>query len=216
VTYVFKKSIINKRFMNVKKNISITIAIQFGFISCLMAQKPVAQGAPISTNGTTIATIPVKLDTVKAKKSDFPNPKTALLWSIAPSGGQFYNQKYWYIKVPLALGGYGFGIERIVSNGKSYRNLQDAYVAFVNPTDGRPVISYDAEFKKQQRDKAFKAYQQSWIFTTIWHLFCAAEAFTAAHLAHFDVNEDLSWQIRRGMELTPACTANGFGIQLKF
>jgi hypothetical protein len=175
----------------------------------LMAQQPVTQGVPLAKQ--------VKVDTAHkpiVKKSDFPNPKTALLWSIIPTGGQFYNQKYWYIKAPIALGGYGFGVNRVIVNGNYYRKYQREYFDLVNSPEG--PRAYGADFKKQQRDAAFKAYQQSWVFISIWHLFCAAEAFTAAHLAHFDVSEDLSWQIRRGLELSPACTANGLGIQLKF
>ncbi len=175
----------------------------------LMAQRPVSQSE--------FSAKEVKADTSNKsamRKSDFPNPKTALLWSIIPTGGQFYNQKYWYIKAPIALGGYGFGVNRVVVNGNYYRRFQKEYFDLVNSPEG--TNAYGASFKKQQRDEAFKAYQQSWVFISIWHLFCAAEAFTAAHLAHFDVSEDLSWQIRRGLELSPACTANGFGIQLKF
>lgn len=176
------------------------------FSVSLLAQQPIAQGAQS-----------VKTDTSKQtvmQKSGFPNPKTALLWAIIPSGGQFYNRKYWYIKAPIALAGYGFGVERIITNGNYYRRYQSEYFDLVNSPEG--PTAYGAKFKLQQRDDAFKVYQQSWIFITIWHLFCAAEAFTAAHLAHFDVSEDLSWQIRRGLEVSPACTANGFGIQLKF
>jgi Family of unknown function (DUF5683) len=175
----------------------------------LAAQKPVSQGVPLLQS--------VKIDTSKkaiSLKSDFPSPKKALLWSIIPTGGQFYNQKYWYIKVPIALGGYGFAVERISTNGTQYRNAKNVYFDLVNSPNG--TNANGVTFMKQQRDDAFKAYQQSWIFLTIWHIFCAAEAFTAAHLAHFDVSEDLSWQIRRGLELSPATTANGFGIQLKF
>jgi Family of unknown function (DUF5683) len=175
----------------------------------LAAQKPVLQGVSLLQS--------VKIDTSKkaaSLKSDFPSPKKALLWSIIPTGGQIYNQKYWYIKVPIALGGYGFAVERISTNGTQYRNAKNVYFDLVNSPNG--TNANGVTFMKQQRDDAFKAYQQSWIFLTIWHLFCAAEAFTAAHLAHFDVSEDLSWQIRRGLELRPATTANGFGIQLKF
>jgi hypothetical protein len=194
-----------------KNKISKTRMIFMG--SCLSlsltAQQPVPQGAQLAKQ--------VNADTSNKtirKKSDFPHPKTALLWSIIPTGGQFYNQKYWYIKVPIALGGYGFGVNRVVVNGNYYRRFQSEYFNLVNSPEG--PNAYGAAFKKEQRDAAFKAYQQSWVFISIWHLFCAAEAFTAAHLAHFDVSEDLSWQIRRGLELSPACTANGFGIQLKF
>jgi hypothetical protein len=175
----------------------------------LTAQQSVVQGAQLAKQVQTDTSNKAML-----KKSEFPIPKKALLWSIIPTGGQIYNQKYWYIKVPLALGGYGFGVNRVIVNGNYYRKYQSEYFNLVNSPEG--PSAYGASFKKQQRDLAFKAYQQSWVFISIWHLFCAAEAFTAAHLAHFDVSEDLSWQIRRGLELSPACTDNGFGIQLKF
>ncbi|MEN9609365.1 MAG: hypothetical protein RLZZ628_179 [Bacteroidota bacterium] len=195
-------------FPNCQRRFALLV-IQLLVAGLVSAQKPVVQGAPVVHA--------VKIDSSKkaaSLKSDFPNPKTALLWSIVPTGGQFYNQKYWYIKVPIALGGYGIGISLVAGNGATYRERKSLYFNLVNSPDG--TLANNATFFKQRRDDAFKAYQQSWIFLTIWHLFCAAEAFTAAHLAHFDVSEDLSWQIRRGLELSPATTANGFGIQLKF
>jgi hypothetical protein len=195
----------------IKNKISkLLLVFAMAFLSLpLTAQQPVTQDPQLIKQ--------VKADTANKpilKKSDFPKPKTALLWSIIPTGGQFYNQKYWYIKVPIALGGYAFGVNRVVVNGNDYRKYQSEYFNLVNSPEG--PNAYGASFKKQQRDEAFKAYQQSWVFISIWHLFCAAEAFTAAHLAHFDVSEDLSWQIRRGLKLSPVCSENGFGIQLKF
>jgi hypothetical protein len=169
---------------------------------------------PLSAQKSVIAQ-PTKADTSSKKKlteSDFPNPKKALLWSIAPGGGQLYNRKYWYIKAPIAYGGYGFGIERVITNGCTYRNFQAQYVQLSNSSERTNTNLLS--FRKQRRDEAFKSYQQSWIFLTIWHLFCAAEAFTAAHLVHFDVNEDLSFN--RQWRIAPATASNGIGIQFQF
>ena len=77
----------------------------------------------------------VKKDTFAAKKikklaveDSFPNPKRALLYSIIPGGGQIYNRKLWFIKLPVVYGGLAFGIYKINQNSRQYNNLKLNYL----------------------------------------------------------------------------------------
>ena len=63
---------------------------------------------------------------------DYPNPRKAALLSIIPGGGQIYNKKWWYVKVPVIWGGFmGGGLVAKLTT-RQYNELDDAYVAELN------------------------------------------------------------------------------------
>ena len=69
----------------------------------------IAKKDSLTINKTSVA---VKKDTLLLKKTKFlPIPKKALIYSLVPGGGQIYNRKLWYIKLPLVYGAFiGSGI----------------------------------------------------------------------------------------------------------
>ena len=151
-----------------------------------------------------------------------PIPKRALLYSIIPAAGQIYNRKLWYIKVPIVLGAFGFGINRIVVNSREYRNLRDNYY---NKVNGLPldlsiypnIEKASPEFILAGRNSADQAMQQSYVLTTVLYLLSGIEAFTAAHLANFDVSENLSLRLKPSFETLPLGGNNvGFGVAFCF
>lgn len=147
-------------------------------------------------------------------KKWLPNPKKALLWSLLPAGGQIYNRKYWYLKVPVVYGGFGVGAYLITSNYNTYKYYKREYYNLVNNLPSELPSTVNQARVKSVRDANFKAYQQAIMFTTIWYLAQSMEAFTAAHLMNFDINEDLSMQIKPSFEPLPY--GNAMGIGLKF
>ena len=56
-----------------------------------------------------------------------------------------------------------------------------------------------------------------YILTGVTYLLAAAEAFTSAHLAHFDVSDDLSFRFKPSFEpVANSGMALGLGVQFKF
>lgn len=149
-------------------------------------------------------------------KKWLPNPKKALLWSILPAGGQIYNRKYWYVKVPIVYTGFGIGGYLIANNYKSYKYYKNEYYNLVNNLPSELPSSVSAERVKTFRDFNFKAYQQAIMFTAIWYLAQSMEAFTAAHLMNFDIDENLSLQVKPSFEPLPYGNALGMGLRLNF
>jgi hypothetical protein len=84
-------------------------------------------------------------------------------------------------------------------------------------TDPEIPQTVEAARLKQIRDVRFKEVQQAYILTVVGYLLAGVEAFTAAHLAHFDVKDDLSLHLKPSFEPVPMQgNAVGIGIQLKF
>ena len=187
-----------------------------------------AKNQPVKADTTPSVNIPPKAAKDKKQSSidSFPIPKKAALWSIIPGGGQVYNRKWWYIKVPIVYGALGTTIYFTSFNQKLYRKYKAADYNYRNSTDSSnpqtgdpdiPASLTSAARLREVRDVYFKRTQQMYILTGVTYLLGAAEAFTSAHLAHFDVNDDLSFRIKPSFEpLTVSGNALGLGIQMKF
>ncbi len=155
----------------------------------------------------------------------FPIPRVAALWSLLPGGGQIYNKKWAYIKVPIVYAALGTTVYLTVSNQKIYRKLKQADYNLRNPVDPRNPQSGFSDIPnttnvtklRERRDAFYKSTQQMYILTGVTYLLAAAEAFTTAHLAHFDVSDDLSFRVKPSFEpVWSTGTAFGAGVQLKF
>ena len=166
-----------------------------------------------------------KSNTKHASVDSFPIPKVAALWSIIPGGGQIYNRKWAALKVPIVYGALATTITLTAFNQKQYKKFKQADYNLRNPTDPKnPQSGYsdipnttNTTRLREIRDAYFKTTQQMYILTGVTYLLAAAEAFTSAHLAHFDVNDDLSLRVKPSFEPVGATgNAFGMGIQFKF
>jgi hypothetical protein len=140
----------------------------------------------------------------KQKKAIKPrSPKKALLWAIIPSGGQFYNKKYW--KVPIALGGLGTLGYFTVDNYMKYGCYRKAYLAQV---DDDPNTNYLCKYDtaasvsllKQNRDLRRDNAERLVLYTTLFYGITLLDAYIDAHLSSFDISDDLSMQIKPQFE----------------
>lgn len=173
--------------------------------------------------------VAVKKDTtpsVVVQKKWVPDPKKAFRFAIIPGGGQIYNRKLWYIKLPIVYGALGFGVERIITNGKYYRFFRDIYqLRIQNDKVGLKAFDYslfpraaeaESDYIKRNRDSFDKNFQQSYALTAILYLLSGVEAFTTAHLLNFDVSDDLSLRLKPSFDSVPYGQTVGLGISLSF
>ena len=173
--------------------------------------------------------IPVKKESLTAKKDSLPLkkakflpvPKKALIYSIIPGGGQIYNRKLWYIKLPLVYGAFiGSGIA-IQYNSSFYSYFKKNHYNKLNKIEldksKVPNINFlSTDVLRQYRDSFYKSAQQSYVVFALVYILSAAEAFTTAHLMNFDVSEDLSFKIKPSFDNLPIGNAFGIGIQVSF
>lgn len=164
---------------------------------------------------------------VIVQKKWVPDPKKAFRFAIIPGGGQIYNRKLWYIKLPIVYGALGFGVERIITNGKYYRFFRDIYQLRIQENKlGLKTFDYslfpraaeaETDYIRRNRDSFDKNFQQSYALTAILYLLSGVEAFTTAHLLNFDVSDDLSLRLKPSFEGgTPYGQTVGLGISLSF
>ena len=151
-------------------------------------------------------------DTVVKKQPEKFDPRKATIRSaIAPGLGQIYNKKYW--KAPLVWGALGVTAGIYFYNVKYYRLLKQAYAYKVNGQDSL----VDPEFRNLSAE-SIRSYRNSFrqnvdysvlFFILFWGL-NVVDATVDAHLKAFNVDDNLSLQIKPGYSEM----ANTAGISL--
>ncbi len=152
-------------------------------------------------------------------KKDYPHPKKAMLMSfIVPGAGQIYNKKYW--KAPIAMGATISMIFVVRNNTQQYRFLRDEYIARLDNNDEtipNPGLTIWAdEDIRAERDKWNKWKEMSYIGLVLVQALGGVDAFVDAHMAGFEINEDLTMKIKPTIEPSIASgTALGIGVSFQ-
>lgn len=149
---------------------------------------------------------------------DYPDPKkAATLALILPGAGQLYNKRWW--KVPFVYGAIvGMGLT-IDYNQTRYRRLRDALEL---KRDGEPHEFTGTTLDNERslrtlRDQFDKNTQMSYVGMFLIYTLQAMEAFVDAHLKTFDVNDDLSLQLKPAMTPGPmGVPVMGVGVSMSF
>lgn len=145
----------------------------------------------------------------------YPNPNRAAAMSlILPGSGQVYNKKIW--KLPFvygALGGLGY---LVINSTDEYRTFRDAYLDVVDddPDTINPFPTLSESSLLTLRDRFNKRRQQGIIFFSLAWILNSVDAFVDAHLASFDVSEDISMNVNPvGIRVGEA---SAYGVGLSF
>ncbi len=160
----------------------------------------VAPGAAVPAIVTDSA---ITAATASADPPGLSRPAKAALWGLIPGGGQVYNRDYW--KLPIVYGAMGGITYSIIFANTRYREFARGYTArtdnddattdtgprssqYAPTTQGNNNVRRAREFYRRNRDLsaigAFAIYGLS-----------IAEALVDAHLATFDVSDDLSLRV---------------------
>ena len=165
--------------------------------------------------------LPKNTPSVSKTKKDsafIPNPKKAAMYAIIPGGGQIYNRKLWYVRLPLVYGAIGGAVGYLSFNNSKYKLYKRNYFNKVNnlPLDSGINQAVTADKLKQGREYYYKQVQQAYVLTGVVYVLSAAEAFTTAHLLNFDVSENISFKVKPAFEGTPYGSVGGVGLKLQF
>jgi len=191
--------------------------IAFGL--CILSTAPViAQNQAVLVDSTGVvrsekAILPIT-DTVKKY-----NPRKAILRSaILPGWGQAINKKYW--KIPIVYGALGTTAFIFFRNIRQYNDAKSAYIL---ATDQDPLNDFQIKepyFSVKNQPERIRTFRNevrqnidysALIFIIFWGL-NVADAAVDAHLKTFDVNEDLSLQVKPGF--SPLAKTNGISLVL--
>ena len=191
------------------KIVSIFIFISLYFFSV----KTTAQ----STNSIITSDKINSTDSSNKKKIKKFNTRTATLRSaMIPGWGQIYNKKYW--KLPLVYGGLGITASVFQYNVKNYNLLRQAFSYRTDTISSNDAL-IDPRFKNLSTN-AIQSYRTSFrqnvdytvlFFIAFWGL-NVIDATVDANLKAFDVNDNLSLQIKQGY--SPMANTTGLSLVL--
>ena len=191
------------------KLVSIFILISLFFFS----GKTTAQ-TPKSSNAAEQINIADTSNKKKVKKFD---PRTATKRSaMIPGWGQIYNKKYW--KLPLVYGGLGITAGVFQYNVKNYKLLRLAYMYKIDTISANDAL-IDPRFKNLSAN-ALRSYRTAFrqnvdytvlFFIAFWGL-NVVDATVDGHLKQFDVNDNLSLQLKQGY--SPMANTTGISLVL--
>ena len=130
--------------------------------------------------------------------------KAAYYSAILPGMGQVYNKKYW--KMPIVYGGLATSGYFIYTNKVELNRFREEYLARTHPgygpRDNTLIFASEATLLKfYNRYKRY--YEISIIAGSLWYILNILDATIDAHLHDFDMSDDLSWQIRPYMDISP-------------
>lgn len=156
-------------------------------------------------------------DSPKIKSVKIYDPHVATRRSaIIPGWGQIYNKKYW--KVPLVYAGLGITAGIFIYNVKNYRLLRQAYIYKTDTIPANDVL-IDPKFANLS-EGALLSYRNSFrqnidytvlFFIIFWGL-QVVDATVDAQLKSFDVNDNLSLQLKHGY--SPMANTTGVSLVL--
>ena len=169
-------------------------------------------------NKDSIATDTKKVADSSDKKpaNKFDPRKATRRSAIIPGWGQIYNKKYW--KLPLVYGGLGITAGVFIYNVKNYKLLRLAYIYKIDTIITNDAL-IDPRFKNLSAG-ALRSYRNSFrqsvdysvlFFIAFWGL-NVVDATVDGHLKQFDVNENLSLQLKQGY--SPMANTTGISLVL--
>nr|WP_285897027.1 DUF5683 domain-containing protein [Antarcticibacterium sp. W02-3] len=142
--------------------------------------------------------------------------RAAFYSAILPGLGQAYNKKYW--KIPIAYAGLGVGIYFYIDNDQKYDRYRSIYKRrleghrddeFIR-NDGVELVTNDGLIRAQRfyaRNKEI-----SLLVTVGIYALNIIDANVDAHLAQFNVSEDLS--LRPSVNFDEFTGKTGYGLSL--
>ncbi len=165
-------------------------------------------------------------DSIDKRLHDYPRRAT-IYSAILPGAGQVYNKKYW--KVPIVYAALGIPAYAFFFNKTWYLNCQYALTVCINLANNgsvgddslakvapelKPfVTANDQNGIITNRDSFRKNEDYSVLFFLLFYGLNIVDATVDAHLKDFNVNSDLSFQIRPMILPGPTPSA---GITLAF
>ncbi len=149
---------------------------------------------------------PYKVDSATRKKHD---PRKATLYStFFPGLGQIYNRKYW--KLPLVYAAVGIPAYTYFDNKSWYQKCQYALSVIVTGTTNQDSLNkVDPKlqtFVAAKDDNSLRSYRNEYrkdqdysvlFFLLFWGL-QIVDATVDAHLAGFDVSDEISVHLQEG------------------
>ncbi len=120
--------------------------------------------------------------------------KAALFSAIFPGGGQIYNRKYW--KLPIVYAGIGVSLYFGFYYRDTYLKYKEAYKMELNGDSSEFHNYLTPDGIRVARDQYRQWMETSYIIAGAFYVLQIVDALVDAHLADFDISDDLGMRIR--------------------
>ncbi|SMP16127.1 hypothetical protein SAMN06265375_102187 [Muriicola jejuensis] len=160
----------------------------------------------------------------KKKVNPLAPSKAAFYSAILPGLGQIYNRRYW--KVPIVYGAIGTGVYAYVYNDDLYDRFRSAFkrrrAGFTDDEfydiNGSGIVAGSPDLSDEALQDAQERYQRdrdlALLITIGLYAFNIIDANVDAHLKQFNVNDDLSLDVRPYLENHPITSAPNYGVAM--
>ena len=156
-------------------------------------------------------------DNIKSSENFNNNiKKSTRLSAILPGLGQINNKQYW--KIPIIYGGYSVIGHYIKFNNNMYQEFRTALIHETDdniltinpfPNFSESGLERNMDFWRRNRDVLI-------IFTGVYYLLNIVDAHIFAHLNEFDINNDLSLEIKPSINKINSNNLVGISVFIKF
>ncbi|MBT8285485.1 MAG: hypothetical protein HKO75_08920 [Flavobacteriaceae bacterium] len=163
----------------------------------------------------------------KIEKKDV-NPlapsRAAFYSAILPGLGQIYNRRYW--KVPIVYGALGTGVYAYLYNDDLYDRFRSAFkrrrAGFTDDefydVNSSGIVPGSPDLSDEALQDAQERYQRdrdlALLITIGLYAFNIIDANVDAHLQQFNVDDDLSLDIKPYLEYHPITSDPNYGLAL--
>jgi len=192
------------------------------FIFIFLVFASIAKGQEIQPTDSSFLKLGANTDEIeKFQTQDTTHsPRLAALYSaIVPGMGQFYNEKYWKIPIVYALG--ALAAYQIKSNHQNYLLFRNVYFNIIDGNDRNDseiddyLLIFD-EDRAERRVDNYKRDRDYWIILAgLFYVLNIVDATVDAHLREFNINQDLSLNIKPSIQSNPYSNMHA-GLSLNF
>lgn len=160
----------------------------------------------------------------KKKVNPLAPSKAAFYSAILPGLGQIYNRRYW--KLPIVYGAIGTGVYAYVYNDDLYDRFRTAFkrrrAGYIDDefydVNNSGIVPGSPDLSDEALQDAQERYQRdrdlALLITIGLYAFNIIDANVDAHLQQFNVDDDLSLDIKPYLEYHPITSDPNYGIAL--
>ncbi len=186
-------------------------------ILLITAACTIVAGEQLHAQNNAVDTLPGANESLTAKpRREYKPNKAALLSTVLPGAGQFYNRSYW--KIPLVWGGLvTFGALAYYNNQQA-QDFQAELDYRENNTGERnsEYARYSDSSLERGRDQSIRYRDLNIILGVIWYGLNVMDAYVDAHLKEFEVSDNLALGINPELYSNGIIYQPGLSLGLKF
>jgi hypothetical protein len=188
----------------------------FAGATCLLFSSALVAQDTTAVKKDTIASDRFQSQAIVLPQKKHSPRKAAIMSACLPGLGQAYNKKYW--KIPVIYVGFGALAYSLQANQAKYVRYRDAYKYRID-LDPSTTDQYVGIYSDENLASLYRYYHRyrdlSVIGIAAVYLLNVVDASVDAHLFHFDVNDDLTMNIRPSVySPAPGIFRPGIGISI--